>query len=378
MGQNESSFSNFEIPELFYVHRKKSRVLHIEHGQVSKLNFSKKLKIREDSAIGLLSRNKILICGGTDSAGCPTNSCFLVDTQKLTTKILPSLPCPCAYGHLFEFSKWVYLIGAVTEGSSNDDDEEMEVPAPLIRMSLKEFNWEVFTPSTGKKSKTPEQTLNPNEIWINQLRTPNVFLFMGKLYFYGGTIKGKGGKERFNSKFFSLDLNEERFKLKLEKIKLPKRLKNPVFINRGSDVLITGGLFENEPNFESWSLTFVNKKPEITQEANFISTKIDNHPTLYTGTYSVVFGFPEINFLRNKSKTWEKITIIQKTGKKPTPELNKTVQVEKMKKSKVSKSVERIKKEKRPADTESEEEKVNPMPSSRSVAKKKPYNYDSD
>jgi hypothetical protein len=166
--------------------------------------------------------------------------------------------------------------------------------------------------------------------------------------------------------------------LKLEKIKLPKRLKNPVFINRGSDVLITGGLFENEPNFESWSLTFVNKKPEITQEANFISTKIDNHPTLYTGTYSVVFGFPEINFLRNKSKTWEKITIIQKTGKKPTPELNKTVQVEKMKKSKVSKSVERIKKEKRPADTESEEEKVNPMPSSRSVAKKKPYNYDSD
>lgn len=362
MGQMGSSFSKFDMPELFYVHRKKSRVLHLANGQVSKLNFSKKLKIRQDSAIGFLSRSKILICGGTDSSGCLTNSCFLIDTQKLTTKILPSLPCPTSSGHIFEFSRWAYLVGAVTDSSMSSEDEEIEIPAPLIRLNLKEFNWEIFTISSVIKKKNFETTLMPNEIFINQLKTPNVFLFISKLYFYGGTIKVKGKKEKFNEKFYSLDLNDERFKLKLEKIKLPKRLKNPVFVNRGSDVLITAGMCENEVNFESWSLKFVNKKPQINQEANFISERIDNHPTIFTGSYSVVFGFPEINFLKNKAKTWEKITIIQKIGKKPTPELNKTVRVEVLKKNKGSKSLDIFKRETKPADSESIEEKVNPMP----------------
>ena len=378
MGQMGSSVSKFNLPELFYVHRKKSRVLQLANGQVSKLNFSKKLKIRQDSAIGLLSRNKILICGGTDSSGCLINSCFLVDTQKLTTQILPPLPCPCASGYLFEFSRWAYLAGAVTESSMDGEDDEIEVPAPLIRLDLKEFNWEVFTSESKSKPKNNETALMPNEIFITQLRAPSVFLFTGKLYLYGGTTKVKGKREKFNQKFYSLDLNEERFKLKLEKIRLPKRLKNPAFVNRGSDVLITGGMSEDGENFESWSLKFVNKKPQITQEANFISKKIDNHPTFYTGTYSVVFGFPEINFLKDKARTWEKITIIQKIGKKPTPELNKTVRVEVLKKNKASKSLDIFKKETKAADTESMEEKVIPTPSSRSGARRRPKTYDSD
>jgi hypothetical protein len=379
MGQSESSSGAFEIPELFYVHRKKSRILHINNGKVSKLNFSKKVRIREDSAIGFLSRNKIFICGGSDSAGCLSNSCFLVDGLKLTSKILPSLPCPCAGGFLFEFSRWVYFVGAVTEGNIDSDEDEAEVPAPLMRYNLREHFWEAFYEKNKEGRGNHEENLKPNEIWIQDLRSPQVFLFMGKLYFYGGYIKGKKGKERFNSRVYGLDLSEERTKIKPEKVKIPKILEKPAFVNRGSDVLIVGGTCDGQANYETWSLTFINKKPEITQEANFISNKIDNHPSVYTGEISVLFGFPEINFLKNKGKNWEKITIIQKTGKKPTPELNKTLAVEKLKISEKSKSVEKLKNKKKIIDSESEEEKINPIPTSSSInKKKKPFNYDSD
>lgn len=385
MGQSGSKNNEFEIPELFYVHKEKSRVLHISQGIVSKLNFSKKLKIRKDSAIGCLNRRKILVCGGSDSAGCFTNDAILIDPIKLVSKIITPLPCPCANGFLFEYTRWVYFVGAVSEGDIEDDDPE--VPAPLMRYSIRDHKWETFAEKPQTKSKTKFQ--DPEEaktskinslIKVSDLKLPTVFFHMGKLYFVGGSMRGKKGKFRKNSKVFSMDLNEEPFTLKAEKFKLPKNLKNPVCVSRGSDVLITGGTEQKVKNLETWSLAFVNKSAEFTQEPEFVLRDSDSHPAVYTGVYTVVFNFPEIAFLKNKGKSWEKISIVQKTGKKPTPELNKTVVVEKSKIRERDKSAGNLRKEKKMVDDESEEEKINPFPKleAKTKMKKTVYGYESD
>lgn len=384
MGQSESKNSDFEIPELFYVHKKKSRVLHISQGVVSKLNFSRKLKIREDSAIGMLSRRKLLVCGGSDSAGCFTNTVILIDPIKLLSKFVNPLPCPCANGYLFEFTRWVYFVGGISEGDTEDDDAE--VPAPLMRYDIRKHEWEVFNDKAKKKTKTrfaedyEEEEKKESSVKVSDLKLPTVFIHMGRLYFIGGSLRNKKGKFRKNSKIFSLDLNEEPFELKPEKFKLPKNLKNPICVSRGSDVLITGGVEKKEKNTETWSMAFANKQVEFTQEPNFVLSDADKHPAAYTGVYTIVFNFPEIAFLKNKAKRWEKISIVQKTGKKPTPELNKTVVIEKTRVKEREKSAGNLARKKKIVDDESEEEKINPFPKLEAgvKGKKKIYDYDSD
>ena len=103
MGNANSAKNNILMPELYYVLRKKATILHIYEGEIAKLKFSKRLRIRSDSAIGYLPNRKLMICGGTDSAGCFINKVFIIDPIKLKSKLVSILPVPSKLGLLIEY-----------------------------------------------------------------------------------------------------------------------------------------------------------------------------------------------------------------------------------------------------------------------------------
>ncbi|OMJ65171.1 hypothetical protein SteCoe_38949 [Stentor coeruleus] len=382
MGNDTSSDLNIDIPELYYLYRKKSTLLHIRSGVITKLKFSKKLKVRSDSAIGYLPNRKIMICGGTDSSDCLTNKTLILDPINLKIINASNLPYPSRNGFLIEFRDWVYYAGSVTEGDLEDDEAEVEIPSKLFRYNLRENFWEKINENTltGKEEQKDSKAKYPT---LNDLFLPQVFIFSGKLYFLGGRLRSSSGKFKTNHKFFSMDLTDETFTLKNEKIKLPFPVKDPFCLCRGSDVLITGGANGKEFNRQCWSMNIVKRKAEFVELPEINVGNIDKHPGVYTGLVSVVFSFPEITFLENKGKAWEKILVVQKNDKAPTPELNKFMVMEEKKEKRVIKAgVKGPDKNifvKKNEESDSEEEKINPFPNLESLrANKKPSAFETD
>lgn len=385
MGGQTSKQRWIDIPELYYLHRKKKTVLHLTNLKITKLKFSKNLKIRKDSAVGYMPNRKIMVCGGTDSSYCFTNKVLIINPIKLKTKQASLLPVSCKLGYLIEYHNWMYFAGGLCECYNEDD--ETEAPAKLMRYNIRENYWEVF-PDGKNEAKDSEknekkQDLDQNKTKITDLYLPSVFYHNGKLYFVGGKLR-KNEDFKENWKFFTINIANEEFELYEERFKLPVKVNNVVCISRSSDVLIAGGYFKEEFNKNCWSLSFIKGKAEFSQEPGFICDYIDSHPVVYTGLVTVFFAFPDVLMLKNDWPQWEKVTLIQKQ-QAPNPELNKILLVDSKPRNKstiiVGKDPKFTKKKTIvKKDSESEEEKINPFPNLESLKlqKKAPFDENID
>ena len=406
MGSNSSRAETCDFPELYYLHRRKSTVLHINEGKIFKLKFSKRLRIRSDSVIGYLPSRKIMVCGGTDSSGCLTNKVFIIDPIKLKVKNVSALPAPSKSGYLIEYRDWVYYAGGLSE-ITDEEAEDSEAPSRLMRYNIAENYWEIFpdqksnseamTALKGISKQGKNNSKHTKKLLITDLYLPTVCLFHGKLYFFGGETKTHKGKLKPTYDLFSVDISQGEYELKLENVKLPFELDHVVCTSRGHDILITGGKINGEFNKESWNMTISKGKAEFTKEPEIPIEYLDSHPSVYDGLSTVLFAFPDIIMLKNDHSEWEKTTIFQKTVSEPTLELNKVMRVDmkKRKKSPVfigkdgNKQYKRVlrkedssavseykykgifRKKQAESESESEEEKINPFPTLEAIKNSK-------
>jgi hypothetical protein len=292
------------IPSCFYFCRRKKNLFEISSEKIVRYGFKGKMKSYLDSGAGIINQNNIAIIGGTDTSGLLTGRVFVIDPfRKLATEY-PLLPRPAKEGHLFEYKKFLYLVGCTIE-NEDINATNPEQGAPIMRYNTKENFWEIFSHkknykdliknSLDRKIIDTEKVIQAqdefNEMSLKNIISPGAFLFDDRIYLVGGKIYNDG-KYEITDKIFSFGLEREKFDIREEELKLPVKLSNPVCATGSSHAFIAGGKLENNhQNLQIFVIKFI-EKVIVVSEAKFESPIEENYPPTYLENEVVLYSFP--------------------------------------------------------------------------------------
>ncbi|CAG9317765.1 unnamed protein product [Blepharisma stoltei] len=318
-----------QIPEFYYLSRLSKEILHIKPQAITKYSLGKKLKIYEDSAIGYLSDNKIMVIGGSDKTGCLVNNAYIIDLASKQASVISKLPLGSKGGHIFQYNKYVYYIDGLIEGE-NEDSNLMVEPAPLMRYSTDDNCWEYYVShkhAVKKEIKTfltkrvterhddyETKRSHIREISYTDLINSGIFLYNGKIYFIGGQRINTIGKLKSTKKIYSLDCDSLEFKL--EPCRMPIKILNPLCAVRSNNVVIAGGInpIDNKPNYQAYTLVF-SEKMEFKRLESIKDPISEKYPPLTTKEASLFFSYPKVHYIDNGLLKWSQKDIDEISSK---------------------------------------------------------------
>ena len=295
------------IPSCSYFNRKNKNLFEITNDKITKYKLEGRLRSYQNSCVGTVSGNRILIIGGSDFTGSLTNRAFMIDvSSKLATEIAPS-PKAVKEGNLLEVKGFYYFVGGTVE-TEDSDLPVSEEGAPIMRYNTKENFWEVFshnfnsTTTINKvlKRKITDRggsddilSVDSRKISLKNLISAGAFVFESRIYLVGGKIYQEGSYMP-TDKIFSFGVRNDEFDLREESLKLPLKLVSPVCSAGENHAFITGGYMENGyPNVKMFVIKF-SQNEVLACHARLDSALEEIYPPTYLENEIVIFSFPKI------------------------------------------------------------------------------------
>ena len=321
----EDSKSPSGIPDCFYFSRSKGKLINIHNKKVQKIHLESKLFCSKDSAIGYLSKKRIILIGGS------SDSCLIckVSTLNLTNMEiihLPDIPIPCKQGQVHEIGEWIYYIGGLTTRNNE------VVPATIFRFSQKQNIWQEI-----KEPNKANSTFK-----FSALKNFGSCVMDKKIFIFGGERLDKLGNLKSSKLILSLTVDQG-FVLKTES-KLPIKVNNPIVAAGENHAIVVGGTDPKTGGFNYKSFYVLLKengmKVNIMDPLNM--KFIENFPPIYTNQYAVFISYPNVavryknlNFWKTfhiKGKKQGKSGKVEKKSEVKVPEIAEEVKVQEFEK----------------------------------------------
>ncbi|CAG9311079.1 unnamed protein product [Blepharisma stoltei] len=314
---------DLKVPEFFYLNRLNKKILQLHpDAKINKIQIPNPFDLHTESAIGYLSKTRIMLAGGTDSTSCLTNDAFIIDIDGMRLYNICGLPIPAKEGTLIEHNGFVYYTGGLIEA----EDEAYylnEEPAPLMRYSIKNNSWEyleisekngevtLFIPKKVME-KEDEGKISPKydkNFPLSDIILPGVFLYGKKIFFIGGHSVNIHGKIKMNKNVYSLNLDSLEFVK--ENFKLAIKAAKPACGIDGDKVIIAGG---HDPNTgKSNSQVYVVNIAEAdigSKNLEPLSFELsEGYPAIISTSSPIFISFPKFAFWNVKKECWESYDI---------------------------------------------------------------------
>ena len=311
---NDSQPRNKVFQEFYYLYREKKYLLRIADDSISKTKFENSIKIRSDSGVGYLNDGRIIVAGGTDSAGCLTNTAYIINSATGQILHISHLPVASKEGAFFHYKTFVYYVGGIIDA----EDEEViaqEQAAPIMKYFLKEGYWEVFLQKQENKIGLHDylmRKLNNGEddeeieVKMREIIYPGTFMIGSKIYFINGQRMSSKGILTSLRSVFSIDLEVDDFNFTQESFKSPLKVFRPVCGSHGNQVFITGGL---KPSSKSCSkktyiFTLSTGEPRFTEIPGLQAQIGDTYPVISTGDTNIVISYPSVAMFNTSTSKW--------------------------------------------------------------------------
>ena len=103
--ENNSLKKDLEMPDFYYIIEKEKTLYKKTKKGISSYSLKNKIKLKENSSIGYLSNDSIMIVGGRNSAGSKLNFSYMLGLNTYKIEELASLPYPVEGGQLNEYKE---------------------------------------------------------------------------------------------------------------------------------------------------------------------------------------------------------------------------------------------------------------------------------
>ena len=306
---------NKVFQDFYYLYRDKKYLLRIADDSISKTKFESSIKIRSDSGVGYLNDGRIMVAGGTDNAGCLTNTAYILNPATGQILHISHLPVASKEGAFFHYKTYVYYVGGIIDA----EDEEIiaqEQAAPIMKYYIKEGHWEVFIQKHEnkiglheylmKKLNNGEEGDEEIEVTMREIIYPGMFMLGSKIYLINGQRMNSKGILTSLSSVFSIDLEEDDFGFQQETFKSPLKVFRPVCGSYGDQAFITGGL---KPSSKSCSkktylFSLADGEPKFTQISGLKVEVGDTYPVISMTNANIVVSYPNIAIYKTSSAEW--------------------------------------------------------------------------
>jgi hypothetical protein len=300
------------IPDFIYLSRSKGKLLLIKSNKVQKLSLPSSLFYSKDSAISLLSKQRLILIGGTfNSSLISTCSIFSLSTKEV--KIMPEVPFQCKGGQIHEIGEWIYYLG----GQTSENNELVQ--ASIARLSQKQNIWQEI--------KEPQRTSSTFK--FSSLMNFGSCVMDKKIFIFGGKRFNKLGNLKASDLILSLTVDQG-FLLKTE-AKMPFKVCSPLVASGDKHGIVVGGTDPKDGSFNKACFYVVLKdnvlKPRLIEPLNMEFK--ESYPPLYTQDYSVFVSYPNVAVRFKDKNFWKTFHIKPKKNIKPRrPRIDLRVSVE--------------------------------------------------
>lgn len=307
--RSEPNFHAKPYGEVFtyYVSRSESFILRLTQSSTKKLKFSINKSLPNDSVLGYLDENTIIIAGGTSKSKSLRTRCYLINLEQAQLNVLAPLPMPAKLGGLFKYKNYLYYAGGVTEKNSANSQKKIS-GCPIMRYCLIENSWEVFIhkeeQSDAILNNCKPSSSSENSFKIEDLIYPGCFLFGSKLYYFAGAILPSYTPSRA---VYSINLESDTKELQLEPYSFPINIFNPLSGSSSKSAFIWGGLSPSSKPSQSCYI--------FTQKRGFSETLspgldyFENYPIKVTEDYIIIMAFPKFAIKFITSHRWIHYTV---------------------------------------------------------------------
>ena len=293
------------MPTCYYFNREKKCVFFISSNKVLSYKFKGKLKAFKDSGIGLLKDGRIIVVGGSDSSGSLTSKVFIINPSTLTAVEIGQLPKPVKEGHILEHKQYYYFVGGTVE-SDDHASHTAEEGAPIMRYSNEQNCWEIFThmQAEGHVERSLNRSVIDGEanehlhieepgLNLKHLISPGAFLHEDRIFLVGGKLY-EGGQYAYTDKVFSVGLENDRFDIRQEAIRLPIMLTNCICAVGTNEVLIIGGKAHNGDANPHIFKIVLSTNVTTALESKFDLPLEETYPPILLSNQIAFISFPKI------------------------------------------------------------------------------------
>jgi hypothetical protein len=274
----------------YYLSRKEATVYHFSEDKIEKKVFEKNHRFYIDSAAGLLNQVSIALVGGTDLDGRLKRTGIIVDMDQMLVRNIAKSPFSCKLGILLPYKSFLYYSGGLIVKIPSEPGDL--VASPLFKYQIIENKWQVLT-YEGFSNNFSEAFF---DFPVSSLEQPGLFIFKQKIYYFGGTFKGKP-----NHSIFTFDLERESPKFEVLKIKFFNFLAAPLCSSNSKFVFVSGG--KNELGNNKTCFIFRGKKGFFEVKSKNLESE-ENFPNVVTEEFIAQCAFPRFA-LKRKKEDWK-------------------------------------------------------------------------
>lgn len=284
-----------ELPDLLYFNRKKGVIIKSSGRNLIKIKPNIKFFYAEDSAIGHLVGQRLIIIGGSYNSR-PRSLVTMIYIGNCKIESLRDIPEPSTNGWIHEISNWVYYIG----GQTIKNNKTVQTSLYRYHQTLK--YWEEFT---------------ANEEFNNLYKSLCNYgscLFNKKILIFGGQVQVLDTLSS-NTKVFFIDT--EQYSINHETI-FNFEVIHPIIASGGKHALLVGGKnpADEMPNKHTLYFSLKENGLNIEKLDKINSEVIERYPPVYQQKYAFFVYFPNI-LVRFRNKTvWNEISLKSSGNKK--------------------------------------------------------------
>lgn len=302
--------------EFVCIDRSTNRIYQGSNSQVREYSIGKLFKVKSDSAVGVGLGGLIALAGGTDSSRGLRNGFALIDLPRRTLSVKKPLPVGVKHGNFHEHDEWIYFVGGVTE-TTQENDDSLFISAPIMRYSVTDNFWEVFSYEAASKqglmyahSELNSSTLSATtQLDLRKLIHYGSFMVGNKIYLIGGLFQRHSGEWVPNKTVYSIEVGSSQLTVKREETEFPYEVVAPVCCSLDDKGIVAGGYSPGDSSVLTVCCMSISPTISYSLLEPLPVHLPDCHPAVFSQKRLIYTNFPYLMQYTLVKRTWETLDI---------------------------------------------------------------------